>query len=156
MAAGFSIANETLPELQENLMSYAAKQGTGLRSVPPRMIDAVVTVGEIDMRFYTNIHSLSPYGQGNPDPLLLLRNCTFNNLSLVGARKQHLKGAVVQDGLSLPFIAFRMGKHIDAFEQAYSSSTCDTKTHGASLVFRARFDEWKGSVQMEVADLVID
>jgi single-stranded-DNA-specific exonuclease len=156
MAAGFSIANETLPELQENLLSYAAKQGAGLRSVPPRMIDAVVTVGEIDMRFYTNIHSLSPYGQGNPDPLLLLRNCTFNNLSLVGARKQHLKGAVVQDGLSLPFIAFRMGKYIDAFEQAYNSSTCDTESQGASLVFRARFDEWKGSVQMEVADLVID
>jgi hypothetical protein len=62
----------------------------------------------------------------------------------------------VQDGLSLPFIAFRMGKHIDAFEQAYSLSTGDTNTHGASLVFRARFDEWKGSVQMEVADLVID
>ena len=156
MAAGFSIANETLPELQKNLLSYAAKQGPGTRSVPPRTIDAVVTVGEIDMRFYTNIRSLSPYGSGNPDPLFLLRNCTFNNLSLVGARKQHLKGAVVQDGLSLPFIAFRMGKHIDAFEQAYSPSTCDTKTHGASLVFRARFDEWRGSVQMEVADLVID
>jgi single-stranded-DNA-specific exonuclease len=156
MAAGFSIANETLPELQENLLSYAAKQGTGLRSVPPRTIDAVVTVGEIDMRFYTNIRSLSPYGPGNPDPLFLLRNCTFNDLSLVGARKQHLKGAVVQDGLSLPFIAFRMGKHIGAFEQAYSPSTSDASTQGASLVFRARFDEWRGSVQMEVADLVID
>jgi single-stranded-DNA-specific exonuclease len=156
MAAGFSIANETLPELQKNLLSYAAKQGTGLRSVPLRTIDAMVTVGEIDMRFYTNIRSLSPYGQGNPDPLFLLRDCTFNNLSLVGARKQHLKGAVVQDGLSLPFIAFRMGKHIDAFEQAYSPSIGDTKTQGASLVFRARFDEWRGSVQMEVADLVID
>lgn len=156
MAAGFSIANEILPELQENLLSYAAKQGTGLRSVPPRTIDAVVTVGEIDMRFYTNIRSLSPYGPGNPDPLFLLRNCTFNDLSLVGARKQHLKGAVVQDGLSLPFIAFRMGKHIGAFEQAYSPSTSDANTQGASLVFRARFDEWRGSVQMEVADLVID
>jgi len=156
MAAGFSIANETLPELQANLLSYAAKQGTGLRSIPLRTIDAVVTVGEVDMRLYTNIRSLSPYGPGNPDPLFLLRNCTFNDLSLVGARKQHLKGAVVQDGLSLPFIAFRMGKHIGAFEQAYSPSTSDTKTHGASLVFRARFDEWRGSVQMEVADLVID
>jgi single-stranded-DNA-specific exonuclease len=156
MAAGFSIANETLPELQENLLSYAAKQGTGIRAVPPKTIDAVVTVGEIDMRFYTNIRSLSPYGQGNPDPLFLLRNCTFNNLSLVGARKQHLKGAVVQDGLSLPFIAFRMGKHIDTFEQTYSPSTGDANTQGASLVFRARFDEWKGSVQMEVADFVID
>ncbi|MEA1871595.1 MAG: single-stranded-DNA-specific exonuclease RecJ [Candidatus Bipolaricaulota bacterium] len=156
MAAGFSIANETLPELRENLLSYAAKQGTGIKSVPPRTIDAVVTVGEINMRFYTNIRSLSPYGQGNPDPLFLLRNCTFNDLSLVGARKQHLKGAVVQDGLSLPFIAFRMGKHIDTFEQAYSPSTGDTKPHRAALIFRARFDEWKGSVQMEVADLVID
>ena len=156
MAAGFSIANETLPELQESLLSYAAKQGTGIRSVPPKIIDAVVTVGEIDMRFYTNIRSLSPYGQGNPDPLFLLRNCTFNNLSLVGARKQHLKGTVVQDGLSLPFIAFRMGKHIDTFEQTYSPSTGDANTQGASLVFRARFDEWKGSVQMEIADLVSD
>jgi single-stranded-DNA-specific exonuclease len=146
MAAGFSVANEILPQLQTHLLHYVAKQGGGDSPAPTRTIDAQVTAQEIDMRFVTNIHSLSPYGPGNPDPLFILDRCTFNGLSLVGARKQHLKGQVVQDGISLPFIAFRMGKHIDTFEQA----------HNASLLFHTRFDDWRGSVRVEVVDLVSD
>jgi hypothetical protein len=39
-----------------------------------------------------------------------------------------------------------MARHIDAFEGA----------RGASLVFRAGFDDWQGSVQLEGVDLVSD
>lgn len=157
MAAGFSIANDTLPELQPHLLSYAAQADTSTslstcnaqtdrRVSPARSIDAQIMAQEIDMRFITNIRSLSPYGPGNPDPLFMLTQCTFNSLSLVGARRQHLKGKVVQNGLALPFIAFRMGEHISTFDRA----------RGASLVFRARFDDWKGAPQAEVADLIED
>lgn len=149
MAAGFSVANDVLPKLQADLLSYAAPAGPVCASTPNRTcsagsIDAQVVAQEIDMRFITNIRSLSPYGPGNPDPLILLTQCTFDALSLVGARKQHLKGKVVQNGFALPFIAFRMGKHMNTFEQA----------RGASIVFRPRFNDWKGSPQAEIADLV--
>ena len=107
------------------------------------MIDAEVTAREIDIRFYTNLRSLSPYGPGNPSPILFLRDCLFEEMTFVGASRQHLKGKLVQNGVSLPFIAFRMANHIDLFEDG-----------PVGVVFRAGFDDWRGAVQVNVVDLV--
>ena len=143
MAAGFSAANEVLPVLKERLSAYVHQW------VPPAggragEIDSEVSAEEIDLRFYTNIRSLAPYGPGNAAPRFMLRSCAFEDLTLVGARRQHLKGKLVQDGLALPFIAFRMGRHLTTFEGV----------RGASLVFRAGFDDWRSDVQVEAVDLV--
>ncbi|HCP32269.1 TPA: single-stranded-DNA-specific exonuclease RecJ [Candidatus Acetothermia bacterium] len=146
MAAGFSVSNEALPELRGRLLNYAAQQGLDYLASGMRLIDARVAAEDINVRFHTNIRSLAPYGPGNPAPLFLFKDCSFTGFSLVGARRQHLKGKVSQNGLLLPFIAFRMGKHIDTFKEA----------HGASLVAHAGFDDWQGSVQIEVVDLVRD
>jgi len=146
MAAGFSASNDVLPELRKRLLIYIAERRPAQQSDASKWIDAQTAIDQIDMRLYTNIRSLSPYGPGNPAPLLLLADCVFEGLSVVGARRQHLKGKVVQDGSLLPFIAFRMGRYLNTFEEA-----C-----GASLVFRAGFDNWQGSVQLEVVDLVGD
>lgn len=146
MAAGFSASNDVLPELRKRLLDYIAERRPAQQSDASKWIDAQTAIDQIDMRLYTNIRSLSPYGPGNPAPLLLLADCAFEGLSVVGARRQHLKGKVVQDGSLLPFIAFRMGRYLNTFEEA----------RGASLVFRAGFDNWQGSVQLEVVDLVGD
>lgn len=145
MAAGFSVLNENLPLLRRRLLSHVADRGADLRSAVAA-IDVEVALREIDLRFYTNIHSLAPYGPGNPAPRLLLRDSSFVDLRLVGGRRQHLKGKVVQDGLALPFIAFRMSRYLEAFE----------RSDGASLVCRTGFDDWQGAVQVEAVDLVGD
>jgi len=142
MAAGFSLESERLAELRERLLAYMTQQPVQARS-GAEIIDAEVAAREIDIRFYTNLRSLSPYGPGNPAPILLLRDCMFEEMTFVGAGRQHLKGRLVQNGVSLPFIAFRMANHIDLFEDG---PVC--------VVFHAGFDDWKGSVQVNVVDLV--
>ena len=142
MAAGFSLENERIAELRERLFAYMTQQPVQAQ-YGAEMIDAEVAAREIDIRFYTNLRSLSPYGPGNPAPILLLRNCMFEEMTFVGAGRQHLKGRLVQNGVSLPFIAFRMGNHIDLFEDG-----------PVGVVFRAGFDDWRGSVQVNVVDLV--
>ena len=143
MAAGFSLENERLPQLRKRLLEYMTQQPVQARH-GAEMIDAEVAAREIDIRFYTNLRSLSPYGPGNPSPILLLRDCLFEEMTFVGSGRQHLKGRLVQNGVSLPFIAFRMANHIDLFEDG---PVC--------VVFRAGFDDWKGSVQVNVVDLVV-
>lgn len=143
MAAGFSVANDLLPELRVRLLAYVRERSCA-RAAAVTAIDARVAPDEVDLRFYTNICSLAPYGPGNPAPRFLLPDCAFAGLSLVGGRRQHLRGKVVQNGTALSFIAFRMGGHIAIFEEA----------RGASVVFRAGFDDWQGAVQLEVVDLV--
>ncbi len=144
MAAGFTVKNDLLPLLHDRLLACAARRRPTVSPLAEQF-DAPIDAPQIDTRLYTNIRSLAPYGPGNPAPLFLLHNCRFSNLTLVGAQRQHLKGMVSQNGTSLPFIAFRMGHYIDAFEQANGSK---------GLIFRPGFDDWHGTVQVEGVDLV--
>ncbi|MEW5826624.1 MAG: single-stranded-DNA-specific exonuclease RecJ [Candidatus Bipolaricaulota bacterium] len=144
MAAGFSASNDVLGELEERLLEYVHAHRSSIAAFNPEVIDTEVQLGEVDLRFYTNLSSLAPYGPGNPPPRFLLRDCSFDGLSLVGNRRQHLKGRVTQNGFALPFIAFRLGKHLDTFERAPRSD----------LICQIGFDDWRNDVQVQGVDLV--
>jgi single-stranded-DNA-specific exonuclease len=144
MAAGFSVANDSLPELEERLAEYVAEHRGSIAAFHPEEIDTEVDLTDVDIRFYTNLASLAPYGPGNPPPRFLVRNCMFDALSLVGSHRQHLKGRVIQNGVALPFIAFRLGKHLEAFET----------TGNPDLVCQIGFDDWRNDIQVQGIDLV--
>jgi len=144
MAAGFSIRTEDLPELRRRIIEYAAEHAPSDHSPTPSTIDAQVEASEVNHRFHTNIRSLAPFGAGNPAPLLLLADCSFADMTLVGARRQHLKGSAVQNGDRLPFIAFRKGRHLLKLEEM----------DHAGIVFRCSFDDWKGTVQLDIVDVI--
>jgi len=146
MAAGFSIANDAIPKLEERLESYIAAHRSEITALAPERIDTATDLSEIDLRLYTELSSLAPYGPGNPPPSFLIRGCRFQGMTLVGNRRQHLKGRILQGERSLPFIAFRMGRYLSRFEE----------TEGSSLICRIGFDDWQGSVQVQGIDLVAD
>ncbi len=144
MAAGFSVSNESLPELEERLFEYIAEHRSSIAAFHPEEVDAEVDLAEVDLRFYTNLASLAPYGPGNPSPRFLLRECLFDNLNLVGTHRQHLKGRVVQNGIALPFIAFRLGKHLETFENHEKRD----------LICQIGYDDWRNDIQVQGVDLV--
>lgn len=146
MAAGFTIANDNIPELEERLLDYVSTRRTDIDKREAQIIDAPLGLEDVTLRFFTHLTSLGPYGPGNPHPRFLVRGCRFENLTLVGARRQHLKGRVVQDGHAVPFIGFRMAKYLEVFEQ----------TDGASLVCHITFDDWRSDVQVQAIDLVTE
>jgi len=144
MAAGFSVSNERLPQLEERLLEYAASHRDQTGRLAPEAVDAPLTIDDVDSRFYTDLISIGPFGPGNPRPRFFLTGCTFADLTLVGSRKQHLKGQVTQNGTALPFIAFRMAKYLDTFE----------RIEPVGLIAHAGFDDWRSSVQIQGLDLV--
>lgn len=144
MAAGFSVANENLDELEERLGVYVAKHMPGLAAHHPERIDAEAELSEIDLALHKSLGSLSPYGPGNPIPRFLLRDCAFDALTLVGARRQHVKGRITQADRSLPFIAFRLGRHLERFDEAKR----------IDVVCHVGFDDWQKAVQIQGIDLV--
>ncbi len=142
MAAGFTVSNNLLPQLRNRLLQCAAKYSGKISDT--EHLDEEVGSSDVDIRLYTNLRSLAPYGPGNPAPRFLLKDCMFDELSLVGARKRHIKGTISHNGECLPFIAFQMGKHLDVFEESSK----------VAVVFRAGFDDWRSKVQLEIVDLV--
>ena len=146
MAAGFAIDNENLPELEEQLMRYAQEHHADMEIQAASTIDTRLQLQDVDLRLFTNLTSLGPYGQGNREPHFLIEDCTFADLTLVGNRRQHLKGRVTQNGHSAFFIAFRMAKYLEDFEQA----------ENVSLVCQVGFDDWRNDVQIRGLDLVAE
>jgi len=146
MAAGFAVANENLVELEERLMRYAQEHRSDMEISVASTIDAQLQLRDVDLRLFTNLTSLGPYGPGNREPHFLMENCSFADLTLVGNRRQHLKGRVTQNGHSAPFIAFRMAKYLEDFGQAESGS----------LVCQVGFDDWQNDVQIRGLDLVTE
>jgi single-stranded-DNA-specific exonuclease len=143
-AAGFSVETDVIARLKERLADYIATHRPKISSVASERVDVEAALDQIDLRLHANLESLAPFGPGNPPPRFLLRGCSFGGLTLVGNRRQHLKGHVIQGECSLPFIAFRMGRHLETFEEANQSS----------LVCHVGFDDWQGGVQAQGIDLV--
>ncbi|MBW2123289.1 MAG: single-stranded-DNA-specific exonuclease RecJ, partial [Deltaproteobacteria bacterium] len=141
LAAGFRIYPESVPELQEHLERALSSKPERETAGPPLLVDAEVTLAEIDRTLIEDLLLLEPYGIGNPRPLFLSRNLTVCERRIVGKGSLRLR---VMDGQVFDAIGFRMG---DRFPLA--SGPVD-------LVFTPRLDEWMGSkrIRLEIEDLL--
>jgi len=146
MAAGFSVSNDLLEQLEASIEAYVNHHIEDIAPQTPETVDAESPLTDVNQRFHEHLGALSPFGPGNPRPRFLVRDCSFDGLTLVGNRRQHLKGFVRQGAASTPFIAFRMGRYLGAFEEAA----------GHSLVCQIGFDDWRSAVQIQGVDLVTE
>lgn len=61
------------------------------------------------MQLVEQMKALEPFGQGNPEPTLVLRGAVLASVSVMGNEKQHLRGIVKTSmGTKLPFVGFNM------------------------------------------------
>lgn len=141
MAAGFSIRSELIVEFR-NLLEKAVSQELGDTAMSPSLlIDAEVTLADIDRRLLEDLTLLEPHGMGNPRPLFLSRNLTVCSRRIVGAGSLKLR---VKDKRAFEAIGFRMG---DRF--ALTSGPID-------LVFTPQLNDWMGTrrIELEMKDLM--
>ncbi len=107
MAAGFTVRNENLSELEARLRAMAERDLSETELVATMNIDAEVPLSEMTWDLQKGLEQLTPYGYGNREPLFLSRNVLVRDAKVVGT--EHLRmllsdGQVVWDG-----IAFRQG-----------------------------------------------
>jgi len=107
-AAGFSIARERIVELQESLESYAAGEVFDETIQQPILwIDCDVPLGEMSPDLAREITRLAPFGEGNPQPLLISRKARLDKKERgyvfdSGSRKIFIrKGSPVGDWIDL-------------------------------------------------------
>jgi len=65
-AAGFTIANENLPEMQKRLTSLAEEQLENIDLRSSISIDAIVSLDQLNAGFYSELEKLEPTGSQNP------------------------------------------------------------------------------------------
>ena len=144
-AAGFTISEGNIPELQDRLSALVLEHVGSQGFVRTLSVDGSVTLNELSLALVQEIEKLSPFGQGNPEPRLGARDLAVVSSRIVG--NNHLKLRLRQQGGSvLDAIAFNRGA-------LHGTQTKD----GARLaaVFTPRLNVWNGnqSVQLEIRDI---
>ncbi len=133
-AAGCSFPIEKLDAVTMAMEEDIRTHTESHQLIPHVKIDAILHAADISVETVVGLYALEPYGQGNPEPLFLVRNVRLNNMRRVGGEGKHLQAMVGTSKL----IGFGMG---------------DWDTHAAEpldLVCRLGIDTWNDRVSAQL------
>lgn len=107
-AAGFSLSAEKEAEFCEFLERAVSSQLNGRVPAPEIIADAELDAGGATMKLVRQLVALEPFGQGNPEPTLVLHGATLHYATPMG-NGSHLRGMVgTSSGTQLPFVGFNL------------------------------------------------
>ena len=75
-AAGLTVANTKLDELRERLLTLARARLTAEDSAPTLVLDLDLALANLGYPTVKALARLEPFGHGNPEPLILVRDVT--------------------------------------------------------------------------------
>jgi single-stranded-DNA-specific exonuclease len=144
-AAGFTIAEDRIPELRERLGSIVMQQMGSQGFVRTLAVDGAVKLDELTLDLMHQIDQMAPFGQGNPEPRLGARGLTV--LSSKTVRNNHLKLQLRQQG----------GSSFGAISFSRGGRPAKTVLEGSkvAIVFTPRINAWNGrtAVELEIRDI---
>ena len=135
-AAGFTMAREKLPLLQERLNAVAEETLNSQESRPALSIDGEVRLDDLDGDALGWLSTLEPFGSGNPQPIFLTYRARVLEARYVGKTRQHLRLKVVGGQQQWTALAFNQAERwVDG------TATVD-------LVYSVSKDHWQGEEQL--------
>lgn len=127
-AAGCTFALKDLEELKRRLTADVAAHTRPEDLRPLLEIDVVLDPKDISLSLCEQLRHLEPFGQGNPEPLFLLKNIRINQPRRVGKEGAHLQGRIA----GFKAIGFRLG-HLS-----------EETAHPLDIVCKIGIDTWNG------------
>jgi len=144
-AAGFTLDADKEDAFREFLETEARAQLAGNPPARETVVDAELDAGGANMRLVTMLRALEPFGQGNPEPVLVLRGGRLKNATVMGGGA-HLRGCIATSaGTTLPFVGFNLaGTPVGDFllDDANTNSTI-------TLLGRLKENEYNGRVSAQ-------
>ena len=142
-AAGFTVRNDNLPLLIEQLDFLAAEKLAGLDPRPVLVPDQEISLWDLKPEIIGYMQWLQPTGYGNPEALFVSRNLRITRSRTVGRESAHLKLTVTDGFITYDAIAFNAGDWIDHLPPRID------------LVYTFELNEFNGrtSLQLNVRDL---
>jgi single-stranded-DNA-specific exonuclease len=143
-AAGISIKEEDIEEFSCMLEDIISKEIDISDFVSQTNIDAICNLSDINHELLSQIGKLAPFGSGNPEPILCVRNISVTSQSVVG--NNHLWMRLTGDGMSYNSIWFNKGHFLNSL----SGPSID-------IVFTPQINNWNGiyDIQLKMKDISI-
>ena len=152
-AAGFTLNVEHEQDFCEFLEKSVKEQLQGERPTPKVVIDAEIDASGADMRLLESLSELAPFGQSNPEPMLVLSGCVLKYATTMG-NGAHLRGMIrTSSGSQLSFVGFNLvGTPVGDF--LLDDANINTKI---MMLGRLKENEYNGhvSVQFSLEDMAM-
>jgi len=110
-AAGIKIAPENLEKFMERFESVVREMVPEDGFTPVMKLDAPARLDELGMEEIEKFQDLSPFGAGNPEPVVFIKDVQILNPKVVGG--DHLSFLAKQDGVTIGAIAFRQAHELE-------------------------------------------
>jgi single-stranded-DNA-specific exonuclease len=108
-AAGFTILNENIPALKDQLTHFSRKAFEKIDLTPTLYADMEISLHDLTRDLLGEIQGFSPMGVGNPQACFLTTGLTVKSCRQVGKQYNHLKLAISDGSDTFDAIAFRLG-----------------------------------------------
>ena len=152
-AAGFSLPAENEGAFCEFLESAVRTQIGGIVAPGEIVADAELDAGGATLKLVKKLSALEPFGQGNPEPTLVLNGATLRYARTMGGGA-HLRGMVAtSSGTQLAFVGFNLvGTAVGNF--LLDDANVNTKI---KLLGRLKENEYNGriSAQFYLEDIAL-
>ena len=148
MAAGFSLEEDKLEEFRKFAGEYVVEKIGGEAITPVLDIDAVIDAGGATAELADYLEKLEPFGAGNAEPKLMLKNVRIVRPSLIGVG--HVRCVLSsENGGAIKAIAFRAG------DNEIGNTMLNHKNDKFDVVGVLRHDRWNGrnDVQFIIEDM---
>ena len=107
-AAGFSLPAENEERFCQFLEQAVKEQLNGQELSPEIVVDAELDASGANMHLVRQLAALEPFGQGNPEPTLVLRGAVLRHAAIMG-NGSHLRGTIATSvGSQLNFVGFNL------------------------------------------------
>lgn len=133
-AGGFAVAHEEIHFLEERLIAVC--KNNPAKEIDENnsgfMIDATITMDDVNEQNYKVIEKLAPFGMGNPKPIFKFENVEIREVKEFGKEKNHLE-LIFLNSRSRPVKAIAFFKTRESYKNAI--------TEGGRLSLLATFEK---------------
>lgn len=145
-AIGLTMPAENIPVLRKMMNDYISAEQIDLSKGTSLLIDEVLPLSAINLKFVEELKQLAPFGTDNPAPHFLIEG-NINLFKRIGSDQQHVKFSVKNEDSQIDAIGFGFGDESEEIQQP------DTR-----FVGDLEINEWNGQkkVQFRLVDFASD
>jgi single-stranded-DNA-specific exonuclease len=138
-AAGLTIAPDNFSEFKEGLRAYVSENINQNDLIAELEIDSVIHAEQLNMALVEMIEKIGPFGEQNPEPVLVLRDLVVKDMQMIG-QGNHLKLFLQTGNFTFECVWWGKGELKDEIRFG----------DNVDIAFRPSLNLWNGYTRMQL------
>lgn len=114
-AAGVTIKLDKMEDFRKKMKEIADENISKEMIAKKFVVDCELKISEINKDNYKSLGMLEPFGAANTHPVFLIKDVFFEEISIIGPHKDHLRIKICKDGAYVNALFWSAAKYKDEF-----------------------------------------